>query len=736
MRCFSVPVTFLVALLIPATFLLTADVAIAGQFTTVIGGAYPVAVAAIATDPAGNTYVVGSAQIADTPSFVNSSISALAHVFVTKLDPNGKVLFTDTFAGQGADTGAAIAVDPTGNIYIAGTTSSPDFPINHALQTQIYPGAAVNSGGVPTGSGFITKLSNDGSTVLYSTFFGGTLGQSAITSLATDTNGNLYLTGYTQASDFPHTTGMPFGAITQSPALAGTILASISAAGDKILYSGAIPMPVACTMEIPNCISGPAGEGVGIAVDAAGNAYVAGNDGSYANLPTTPGVLTPNGIGGFVAKVNAGGTGLGYLTYIGSFQLEGPPFGVDEVESNVYAIAVDAAGNAYLTGTTGDPNFPATPGSYQPVAQPPNGIHGFVAKLNPSGSAMVWATYFGEPGVEPPRLSIAIDAGGDLWITGTAAASTFPNANAWTTGPEYLAELNAAGSKLIYSALYPSGTIAQSVAVDPSGIVHTAGSAGFISAIAPTAAPAVKIFALQNASLQAAGTARVSPGEVIAIYGPGIGPAAAASATPSKGFYPTTLGGVTVSVNGVNIPLLYVSANQINVVVPMALASNAAVTFQVTNGTAVSPAYPAWIVASSAGAFTPVFNQDGTLNSQSNPAPGGSIVTFYATGWQSNFAPFADGQVATAMQDTCLGTCTASASTGTVGIPFGGGGPFATLPATALYGGAAPGIVAGVTQFNVQLGTVTKPPSTATAAYSVSAGTAGNFASAGVWITP
>jgi uncharacterized protein (TIGR03437 family) len=367
------------------------------------------------------------------------------------------------------------------------------------------------------------------------------------------------------------------------------------------------------------------------------------------------------------------------------------------------------------------------------VAQFPNQSNGFVAKLNPTGSAMVWATHLSEAGTQ---ASIALDAAGDVWITSTTPSSTFPNTNGWSTGPEYLAELNAGGSQLIYSARYPSGTIAQSVAIDPSGMVHTAGSAGFISSIAPAAAPAMKIFALQNAAGAPVVSARVSPAEVIAIYGPGIGPATALSATPTKGFYPTTLGGVEVSINGVKIPLLYVSANQINAVVPMELTSNTAATFQVTNGTAVSPSYPAWIVSLSTEAFTPVVNQDGTLNSKSNPAPGGSVVTFYATGWQSSFAPLADGQVATAMQDVCLGTCRANGTTGVVVTGFGGGGPQTTLPATALYGGAAPGFVAGVTQFSVQLGTVTTPPSTATAAYNMSVGVPFNFASAEVWITP
>jgi hypothetical protein len=207
----------------------TETFAIAGQFTTALGATYPVLVSAITTDSAGNTYVVGSTHLPGTPSFINSSISAQAHVFVTELDPNGSVLFTDTLAGQGLDTATTVAVDPSGNIYVAGNTTSPDFPISHALQTQIFPIATVN--GVPAGSGFITKLSNDGSTILYSTFFGGTLGQSAITSLAVVANGNIYLTGYTQAADFPHTAGMPFGTITQSPASPGAIIASISRAG-------------------------------------------------------------------------------------------------------------------------------------------------------------------------------------------------------------------------------------------------------------------------------------------------------------------------------------------------------------------------------------------------------------------------------------------------------------------------------------------------------------------------
>jgi uncharacterized protein (TIGR03437 family) len=625
-------------------FLLTAALSIAGEFTTSLGDANSYTISAITTDSAGNTYVVGSRALAGIPSTIaiigdfsspNPFESPVASdVFVTKLDPNGKILFTDTFAGKGVDTGSAIAVDPSGNIYIAGTTTSPDFPLSKALQTQ--PNTTY-------GTGFIIKLSNDGSTILYSTYFGGTLGQTFFTSAATDSSGNLFLTGATGAADFPHTSGMPSGPT-------GTILLSISAAGDKILYSGTVTggkgvIPVAGAFN--NDVGG-----VSVAVDAAGNAYFAGNTGAN-NLPTTPGVLGPTGFStGFLAKVNAGTTGLSYLTYL---------------PGNVFTMAVDAVGNAYI------PGFRQTS----------------LTKINSSATAIVWNGNLGGP-----AQSLAVDANGNAWAVGSAS-STFLNTNGWTTGPEFLAGLNAAGSKLTYSALYPSGTVAQSVAVDPSGFVHVAGLSGFVSVIAPNTAPSMKIFGFQNAAGGSV-TARISPAEVISIYGPGIGASTPATAAPSGGFYPKTLAGVQVTINGMNMPLLYVSANQINAVVPMELAPRAAATVRVINGSAVSPDYPVWIDASAPQAFPTVLNQDGTINSQTNPAKSGSTITFYGTGWQSSFSPLADGQVATAAQDACMGACYLEANS------F-----FIISTVDVLYAGTAPGIVAGVSQFNIRFGDIT-----------------------------
>jgi uncharacterized protein (TIGR03437 family) len=681
---------------------------IAGDFTTSLGDGYPYTISALTTDSAGNTYIVGSRQIGIAGTFAVLDGAAPpvvfstpgSDVFVSKLDPNGQLLFTDTFGGKGVDQGIAIALDPSGNIYIAGSTTSPDFPLSKALQTQ----PNIN------GTGFVIKLSNDGSTILYSTYFGGSLGETSISSLAADSKGNLYLTGWTDAPDFPHTPGLPFGPFPTpappSPAkqlapIPGAILASISAAGDKILYSGAI---VGVSSSVPYPMFSTIGtSGAAIAVDSAGNAYIAGN--STFNLPTTPGVLSPNGIGAFVAKVNAAGTGLSYLTYLSAGENIDIMSPIATVANTLYSIAVDAAGNAYLGGATSDPKFPTTPGTLKPGFNVPPGItagptpiiyEGFLAKLKPDASGMAWATYLDRGNAQGPGTfvqSIAADPSGNVWASGITGSNVFPSAIGVASGPDFVVGLNASGSALTYQESSPLGTVGQSIALDPSGLVHVAGSNGFVSTISPATAPGMKISCFQNAAGGNA-TARISPAEVIAIFGTGIGPATPVTAVPSNGFYPTTLAGVQVTINGVNMPLLYVSSGQINAVVPMSVTPNASATVRGINGTAVSPAYPVWIVANAPLAFPPVLNQDGSVNTPTNPAKSGSTVSIFATGWQSSFFGLADGQVATTMLDSCQGACQIATLNAQSPANF-----------SVLYGGAAPGFVAGVTQFNVHLGT-------------------------------
>jgi uncharacterized protein (TIGR03437 family) len=593
-------------------------------------------------------------------------------------------------------------VDPSGNIYVAGTTTSPDFPISNALQPQAGP----------AGAGFIVKLSADGRTILYSTYFGGLQDVTSVNAMTTDATGNLYLTGGTSAGDFPVTSGMSSAFPTSGcPGCEVAFVTAISAAGDKILFSRTVgdSVYVFCASGLCPGIT----SGIGIALDGARNVYFAGNTDS--GVATTPGALASQGLGAFVGKIAANGFALAYVTYLDSAiePVSVPATGASLLSS----FAVDAAGNAYLAGVTGNPKFPVTPGVYQTTfaGNPakfgyPSNTDGFVAKLKPDGTTLVWATYLGSP--NDALKSIAVDAAGNVWATGTTASPNFPNAQGWSQGGDFLVEFNPYGSALAYAARYPTGTVSQAVALDSTLFVHTAGVTGILSEIASTAPPTPKIFGMGNvAGGPLAG--HISPAEVISIYGPHIGPATAA--TGSGPVYPATLAGVHVTIGGITAPLLYVSDGQINAVVPMGVTQQAAATIQIANGTITTAAYPVWIDMSDPAVFPGVLNQNGTLNSPTNPAKVSSTVSFYATGWQSDFYPLTDGQVAVSAMDACFGC---GASQGSI-----------------VYAGAAPGIVAGVTQFNLQLNGGSQPVKI-TALQQVTILVSGLNQFITIWVTP
>lgn len=677
-----------------AVFFLTTTLAIAGEYTTYIGDMYPRTVRAMVTDASGNTYVAGNRAAPAVPSAVISVavINTIGpsnvvyppnDVFVSKIDPSGKIIFTQTFAGKGLDQGRAVAVDASGNIYVAGSTTSPDFPVTNALQPQAGT----------QGAGFIVKLSGDGKTILYSTYFGGLKGITTVNAMTTDGSGNLYLTGSTAAVDFPVTKGMPSSAPPSSGDIStGEVgfVAAISGAGDKILFSGTVGDfgEVYCP-GLPESGCGNQTSGVAIALDASLNVYFGGNTNS--GVATTSGGPVPGVLGAFAGKISANGAGLAYLTYLSS----GTEFYEEEYAgaSQLSSLAADALGNVYLAGTTGDPQFPVTPGAYQttfagnPVnfAGIPQNTDGFIAKLNPTGSAFVWATYLGGNGNDSIN-SIVVDAAGDAWVAGTTASSNFPNAQGWSQGGDFLVAMNPSGSALGYSARYPNLSVSQAVALDSTTLIHTAGVTGIVSEIASTAAPTPRIFGIQNA---AGGllAGRIAPGEVISIYGPNIGPATASTVTPTGGVYPMSWSGVQVTVDLFPAPLLYVSANQINAVVPFGASSGAQGAVQITNGSVTTPSFLPWVDTQDPAVFPGIRNQNGSLNSETNPAKVGSTVFFYATGWPGGlFYPLTDGQIATQAQNYCGGPVVCQASEGTI-----------------TYAGAPPGLVAGVTQFNLLL---------------------------------
>ncbi len=653
------------------SLLIFISTAYCADFTTYIGGpglAQSVSVAQIAIDSAGNTYVTGTRLTEPQDS---------NNVFVTKVDPTGNIVFTTTF-GQGASFGNTIAVDPTGNIWVGGQTVATNFPLVNALQS---------SPGSYPGSGFLAKLTPDG-TIAYSSYFGGALGNTIVNAVATDSNGNVYVTGTTDASDFPTTPGLPaspVGVYKPDPgaSVSGVFATKLDSTGKKILYSTVIAGPDLECLDL----CGPSGSGLGIAVDGAGNAYLA----AITGAPAPSGAVNE----AFVFKVDAGGNQLGYFHYFGSnTSVTNSLTTAGRLSS---PIAVDASSNVYLAGLTNSSAFPTTPGAYQTALSSGATSQAFILKLDTTGDT-IWASLFGPNGSDATAIAVAIDTSNNVWLTGTSSTGT---------GSGFVAELSADGSTLPYFETFPTGEAGQDVVVDPSGVVHFAGSIGLISTITPTQPLPPRVLSIVNAaSGQFTGT--VAPGEIISIYGLEVGPTAPVTATPANGVFPTSLGGVQVLVNGTPIPLLYVSASQINAEIPLGIASggltNGIALVQVVNTTIewdpvqkmsfmeALPDFRLAVVGSNFAVFEnagsmAVINQDGSLNKLANPAKLGTVVTIWATGFGATGSPV-DGAVAAAANNFC-GTCQLTLSNrGT------------SITETVQYAGSSPGLIDGLMQIN------------------------------------
>ncbi len=315
----------------------------------------------------------------------------------------------------------------------------------------------------------------------------------------------------------------------------------------------------------------------------------------------------------------------------------------------------------------------------------------FVLKLNQSGSGVVWATYLGGKEADGATAA-ALDRSGNVWIVGTTASADFPNAQGWSQGADFVAELNSTGSALTYAARYPNGSVARSIAVDESGLVHVAGPDGLVSTLSSSGTTLSRIFGVANAAYGPVG-GRTVPGEVISIYGPHIGPSTPVTATPDNtGAMPVSLAGVQVLAVGSGsgpypLPLLYASDSQINAVIPTGGASGSAL--RIAQG-AASPDFPVTAIPAEPEIFqngdgsAAAVNQDGTINSVNHPAPVGSVVSVWVTGtgyYALGLA--APGSVAFGPRNT--NCCAVTVNTSAAYVP---------------YAGDAPGAVGGVVQIN------------------------------------
>jgi uncharacterized protein (TIGR03437 family) len=424
-------------------------------YSTYLGGSGEEWGEAIAVDAAGSAYLTGGTASVDFPtqSPYQATFQGNQDAFVTKLTPAGNALVYSTYlGGSGIDEAFGIAVDGAGSAYVAGLTSSTNFPTQSPYQGT-FQGGLTNQG--VAYDVFVTKLTSAGNALAYSTYLGGGAGWA----IAIDGAGSAYVTG-TTGPGFP--TQSPYQATFQGGA-GDVFVTKLTPAGNALVYSTYL---------------GGNGEddGYGIAVDAAGSAYVVGYTAS-TNFPIqSPYQATLRAhANAFVTKLAPAGNALVYSTYLG---------GTGWDQGN--AIAVDAAGSAYITGFTASTDFP-TQSAYQATFQG-GPMDAFVTKLTPAGTALVYSTYLGGNGSEASseeneqRNGIAVDSAGSAYIAGYTTSTNFPTQSAYQAtyqGGEdaFVTKLTPAGNALVYST-YLGGSgedDAFGIAVDAAGAAYVVG---------------------------------------------------------------------------------------------------------------------------------------------------------------------------------------------------------------------------------------------------------------------
>jgi hypothetical protein len=403
-------------------------------YSTYLGGANWDWGWGITIDSSGNAYITGgtgASNFPTTPGAFDTSYHSGQNVFVTKLNATGTALVYSTYLGGGfGDIGYGIALDNLGNAYITGNTYSSDFPTTPSAFDTSFNGGSSDA--------FVSKLNASGTALVYSTYLGGENYDEG-RSIALDSLGNAYLTGYTSSTGFPIISGT-FD--TSNNGGADVFVSKLNSSGTALVYSTYLG-------------GGSEDYGYGIAIDSSGNAYVTGYTGSSTDFPTTPGAYDTTSNGSwdvFMSKLNPSGTGLVYSTYLGG--------GSDDYGRG---IAIDSSGNAYVTGYTLSTNFPTTLGALDTTFSYNTDAYGhilpdaFVSKLNASGTALVYSTYLGG-GSEDYGWAIAVDSSGNAYITGYTLSTDFPTtAGAFDTlfhgggFKVFVSKLNASGIALLYS---------------------------------------------------------------------------------------------------------------------------------------------------------------------------------------------------------------------------------------------------------------------------------------------
>ncbi len=365
------------------------------------------------------------------------------------IDP--EIVYSTFLGGDSFDHGEGIAVDSSGNAYVAGFTESPGYPVTTGAHNTHFDSRDPIV--------VVSKLNPNGNGLVYSTFLGGSRSSHGY-AIAVDSYGNAYVTGSTYSSDFPVTDG----AYDTSHNGSNDVFAvKLNPSGSNLLYS--------------TLIGGKGYDrGFSIAVDTNGNAHITGltSGGSGTPFPTTAGAFDTSinvsvqwKYDIFVTKVNASGSDLLYSTFLGNCVLE-----------NRNGIAVDSFGNAFVSGSTDSPEYPVTSGAFDTSC---SGVDVFVTKLNTSGTGLVYSTFIGGNGNDYGQ-GIAVDISGNAYVTGYTSSPDYPSTSgAYDTSCSgrdvFVTQLTADGGGLLYSTFIGGSgeDYGHGIAIDNSGNLFLCG---------------------------------------------------------------------------------------------------------------------------------------------------------------------------------------------------------------------------------------------------------------------
>jgi hypothetical protein len=436
-----------------------------------LGGGRSEQIRDVAFDAEGNLYLAGgtaSTGFPTTPGAYDRSHNGSHDVFVTKVDPRGNLIWSTLIGGSNYDRAYAIEVDGQGDVYVAGR-AGVGYPTTSGVVQPAFGGDVVGSGAYGRQDGFVTKLSADGSRLIWSTFFGSD-DREVIRDIAIDGQRRVVL-GVTKLSrDHPHITA---GAFQPTRVGFDGVIAKLSADASNVIFA--------------SYFGGSATDGdtPSVRVDASGNIYYL-TDTESDDAPATPGAWRTFRAGGrdmILSKLSPSGSLL-WSTYVGG---SGNEF------SETHGLALDASGNAYVAATTVSTDVPTTSGAFQPGyagsggsgtgAQSNYNGDGFIARISASGANLMACTYLGGSvgdGIE----GVGVDGSGRVYVSGATYSSDFPT-SADAIQPQsagdsdfFVARLSADLRQLSYATFLggTTGDTGRTAAVSPEGAIAVAGT--------------------------------------------------------------------------------------------------------------------------------------------------------------------------------------------------------------------------------------------------------------------